>query len=764
MTRLTEHPSSLAGRIRNLAHTFVAVLASVILAGAWIPLAGAQTTTQMTQTTIMTQGTVIDSNDPNTWPATFNGNPDMGPYAWVDGPTHLQQDPQLANVVVGGQEGTRKLYVCRVRQQDGVHPGKYFDGHCNMGWGGQELSLTQGYELLVNTQPQNAKFLSQQWMDSSFDRNASFWGGSVGTTQMRVCQTWWGSSADLHPGKEWEGKCNIGYGGKEVSSAAYRVLSLGFEKAAWQADPISWPATFNGNPDMGPYAWVDGPTEINSANQLSRAVSSDLLLGDGTRLYVCRARMSDGGTHPGKFFNGMCNVGWGGAEKSLTSGYELLVNTKPEMARFLSQTWLNPASAPVSATFQGGSVGTTPMRVARAAYIGGWHLGKEWEGKCNIGYDGKEVAEGVYQVLSLGFDRAAWQATQTTQTSTSGGTWYQQVTVTTQPLTLSPTTSTTTITPATGIDTTNYVAKMLADFNAAYTYSIKTTWTPGALGTGLSKVAGTLPDLMYSMIDHYNEKQTDPAKRKDRTTVFNGLQNGDAEAQSFMIFLMADRAKSILDRDPATWTTDETGFIHFLQALAHDQRIKAAGQAKQEFEAWKVYDREQKSVGLLALSYTPSKPPPEFLAKARSGYAVTPELAPNFGRIIATSAGLLVAAGYGLSAALSGVGVAMLTSISASLSAGAALHSMVGTQLALGAGVSAGFGATVAVVALMVTAGIVKGIELAEYDQYVRDMDAAIADSKNPVDVAQLKSLMSTGDGVTRMVYWLAAQAATGTK
>ena len=82
----------------------------------------------------------------------------MGPYAWVDGPTYLQKDPQLANAVVGGSEGSRILRVCRAKLQDGTHPGKYFDGQCNIGWGGKEVVLTQGYELLVNTQPQNAKF------------------------------------------------------------------------------------------------------------------------------------------------------------------------------------------------------------------------------------------------------------------------------------------------------------------------------------------------------------------------------------------------------------------------------------------------------------------------------------------------------------------------------------------------------------------------------------------------------------------------------
>ena len=177
-------------------------------------------------------------------------------------------------------------------------------------------------------------------------------------------------------------------------------ILLGSTQVQAQAD---WPQHFDGASSMGPYTWVDGPAEINGPNKLSRAVLSDYALSDGTRLYVCRAKMSDGGTHPGKAFSGVCNIGWGGVEKSLSSGYELLVNTKPELAQYLPQTWVNP-STPANATFQGGAINNIPLRVCRAAYTGGWHLGKEWAGKCNIGYGGKEVAEGVYQVLSLDFN------------------------------------------------------------------------------------------------------------------------------------------------------------------------------------------------------------------------------------------------------------------------------------------------------------------------------------------------------------------------
>jgi hypothetical protein len=70
-------------------------------------------------------------------------------------------------------------------------------------------------------------------------------------------------------------------------------------------------------------------------------------------------------------------------------------------------------------------VGASPLRVCRAANVNGWHPGKEWAGKCNIGYGGKEVAEGVYQLLQLGFDKVGWQVahgtTVTIQPTNTGG-------------------------------------------------------------------------------------------------------------------------------------------------------------------------------------------------------------------------------------------------------------------------------------------------------------------------------------------------------
>jgi hypothetical protein len=50
--------------------------------------------------------------------------------------------------VVGGQEPGRQLYICRAPYQGGVHPGKLVGRNCNIGWGGNEVTLPR-YEVMV---------------------------------------------------------------------------------------------------------------------------------------------------------------------------------------------------------------------------------------------------------------------------------------------------------------------------------------------------------------------------------------------------------------------------------------------------------------------------------------------------------------------------------------------------------------------------------------------------------------------------------------
>lgn len=168
--------------------------------------------------------------------------------------------------------------------------------------------------------------------------------------------------------------------------------------------PYMW-STFNGTTTMGPYRWVAWPELSSASGQNMYPVLASTI---GSTLYfVCHATLSDG-VHPGKFYLGVkgpqCSIGWGGQEVVKTDAYEILVNTRPDLAPFLAQKWISPTSYAVAETFTGGKVPASGLRVCKAAMADGWHPGKEWQGACNIAYNGKEVAGSSYVVLKLDFD------------------------------------------------------------------------------------------------------------------------------------------------------------------------------------------------------------------------------------------------------------------------------------------------------------------------------------------------------------------------
>lgn len=119
---------------------------------------------------------------------------------------------------VGGQEPGRKLYVCRAAYKKGVHPGKVVAGKCNIGWGGKERVL-KAYQVLV------ADAKSFRWVVSKqgarLPRGAFIGGKEPGRT-LPVCRA--SHKGGWHPGKIVAGKCNIGWGGKEIARTRYQVL------------------------------------------------------------------------------------------------------------------------------------------------------------------------------------------------------------------------------------------------------------------------------------------------------------------------------------------------------------------------------------------------------------------------------------------------------------------------------------------------------------------------------------------------------------
>jgi hypothetical protein len=117
---------------------------------------------------------------------------------------------------VGGSEPGRSLPICRAAYRGGVHPGKVVAGKCNIGWGGKEIVLTS-FQAMV------AAPAAFRWVKATgaIPANAVI-GGSEPGRRLPICRAAY--TRGVHPGKVVAGKCNIGWGGKEVVLTSYEVL------------------------------------------------------------------------------------------------------------------------------------------------------------------------------------------------------------------------------------------------------------------------------------------------------------------------------------------------------------------------------------------------------------------------------------------------------------------------------------------------------------------------------------------------------------
>lgn len=109
-------------------------------------------------------------------------------------------------------------------------------------------------------------------------------------------------------------------------------------------------------------------------------------------LFVCHAYYRNG-LHPGKLFNGRCNISWGGSEISMNR-YEVLTSRAP-----LNWISANFGSIPPRA-IQGGYQQNGPLFICQANYRGGTHIGKVVGQNCNFGWGGQEITIPRYNVLT----------------------------------------------------------------------------------------------------------------------------------------------------------------------------------------------------------------------------------------------------------------------------------------------------------------------------------------------------------------------------
>lgn len=128
--------------------------------------------------------------------------------------------------ISGGNEPGRRLPVCRCLYNGSWHPGKVVADNCNIGWGGEEIVISSGYEIMVKP----ARNMEMRWVevkDNHIPKNAVVAGTENGQNLYvgRAKHT----DGYKHPGKIFkvEGNyiCNFGYGGKEITSkSGFEVL------------------------------------------------------------------------------------------------------------------------------------------------------------------------------------------------------------------------------------------------------------------------------------------------------------------------------------------------------------------------------------------------------------------------------------------------------------------------------------------------------------------------------------------------------------
>jgi len=118
-----------------------------------------------------------------------------------------------SNAVVGGVENGQPMYVGRVPYEGGVHPGKIIGGgFCNIGWGGKEYSVNQGFEVLTAA-PNAVKWVEY---NGSLPANAIQGGynSAGGADPLYIAKAAYNGGE--HCGKLWANACNIGWGGQEI--------------------------------------------------------------------------------------------------------------------------------------------------------------------------------------------------------------------------------------------------------------------------------------------------------------------------------------------------------------------------------------------------------------------------------------------------------------------------------------------------------------------------------------------------------------------
>ena len=117
---------------------------------------------------------------------------------------------------VGGQEDGTPLLICRAPYLGGIYPGKLVKGNCNISYDSKEIYL-HDFDILVGQ--------GGQWAPPQPGLAGAFIAGYERGGPLFLCQAMY--SGGLHPGKIYDGKCDISYAGREIPIRRFNVFYIG---------------------------------------------------------------------------------------------------------------------------------------------------------------------------------------------------------------------------------------------------------------------------------------------------------------------------------------------------------------------------------------------------------------------------------------------------------------------------------------------------------------------------------------------------------
>lgn len=127
----------------------------------------------------------------------------------------------VGGVELGGDNDGVTLYVCRANYNGSLHPGKLINGYCNIGYGGKEVIFSD-YQVATG---------NGFWGRPKSGYAGALIGGWETERKLYVCRANFLESSDSglinhgqHPGKIVGGKCNFGFGTRELGSDDFEVF------------------------------------------------------------------------------------------------------------------------------------------------------------------------------------------------------------------------------------------------------------------------------------------------------------------------------------------------------------------------------------------------------------------------------------------------------------------------------------------------------------------------------------------------------------